>query len=62
MGAKWAADYYDDKKNLKLFIQIFNFLDCSNQTCTTSVTNKILAPQDFGLGGHGVVAGSRRGS
>ena len=27
-----AADFYDDKKNLKLFIQIFNFFDCYNQT------------------------------
>src|SRR6218665_632258 len=36
-----AADYYDDTKNLKLFIQMFNFFDCSNQTCTTSVTDKI---------------------
>jgi len=35
------ADYYDDKKNLKLFIQIFNFFDCSNQTSITSVRNKI---------------------
>jgi len=24
-----TADYYDDTKNLKLFIQIFNFFDCS---------------------------------
>jgi len=36
-----AADYYDDTKNLELFIRIFNFFDCSNQTCTTSVTNKM---------------------
>jgi len=36
-----TADYYDDTKNLKLFIRIFNFFDCSNQTGTTSVTNKI---------------------
>jgi len=32
------ADYYDDTKNLKLFIQFFH---CSNQTSITSVRNKI---------------------
>jgi len=33
------ADYYDDTKNLKLFIQFFHFFDCSNQTGITSVRN-----------------------
>src|SRR6218665_23525 len=25
-------DYYDDTKDLKLFIRIFHFFDCSNET------------------------------
>src|SRR6218665_2782856 len=36
-----TADYYVDTKNFKPFIRIFNFFDCSNQTGTTSVRNKI---------------------
>ena len=32
-----TADYYDDTTNLKLFIRMFNFFHCSNQTGTTSV-------------------------
>jgi len=36
-----TADYHDNTKNLELFIRIFNVLDFSNQTGTTSVRNKI---------------------
>ena len=35
------ADYYDDTKNVKLFIRFFHFIDCSNQVSITSVRNKI---------------------
>jgi len=35
------ANYYDDTKNVKLFIQFFHFFHCSNQTSITSVTDKI---------------------
>jgi len=35
------ADYYDDTKNVKLFIHIFHFFDCSNLMSITSVRNKI---------------------
>jgi len=34
------AIYYDDTKNLKLFIRFFYFFDCSIQTGITSVRNK----------------------
>jgi len=37
-----AEDYYYDSKNvIKLFIQLFHFIHCSNQTNMTSVRNKI---------------------
>ena len=29
-------DYYDGKKNVKLFTQFFHFFDCSNQTMIVS--------------------------
>jgi len=34
------ADYYDDTKNVKLFIRFFHFFDCSIQMSITSVRNK----------------------
>jgi len=36
------AEDYDGTINLKLFIRIVHFIDCSNQTSITSDSNKIL--------------------
>jgi len=35
------ANYYDDTKNVKLFIRFFHVFDCSNQMSITSVRNQI---------------------
>jgi len=34
-------DYYEDMKNVKLFIRFSHIFDCSNQMSITSVRNKI---------------------